>query len=99
MYTKHSACHWLVNFSLRLANLVRPTRPWCILTSDKHSTVWDQDRTLFDFNFQAMKIAPKECFDAAAKEKLEDGQYLEVHFLPHWKTEMQASNKWADLSI
>src|SRR5262245_22211549 len=35
-YVKHTACHWLTNFSLRLAQLVAPGRPWQILTSDRH---------------------------------------------------------------
>ena len=38
---KHAACHWLVNFALELAQLVEPDRKWRIITSDKHSTVWD----------------------------------------------------------
>ena len=43
-------CHWLVNFSLRLAERVDPDRPWRIITSDSHSTVWDGYDLLFDFN-------------------------------------------------
>src|SRR5690242_8047256 len=35
-YVKHAACHWAVNFSLRLAERVLPRRPWRILTSDRH---------------------------------------------------------------
>jgi hypothetical protein len=26
-YVKHAACHWLVNFNLRLAQLAEPARP------------------------------------------------------------------------
>jgi hypothetical protein len=40
-YTNHAACHWLVNFALTLAQLVEPQRPWRIITSREHSTVWD----------------------------------------------------------
>lgn len=64
-YVKHPACHWLVNFNLRLAQLVEPGREWRILTSDKHSTVWDGDRTLFDLNFLALGVPPDECFRLA----------------------------------
>jgi len=47
-YVKHAACHWLVNCTLRLATLVKPNQPWRIITSEKHSTVWDGGCTLFD---------------------------------------------------
>jgi hypothetical protein len=40
-YTKHGACHWLVNFTLRLAMLAIPSQTWRIITSDAHSTVWN----------------------------------------------------------
>jgi len=42
-YVKHAACHWLVNFAYTLAELAEPQMPWRIITSDKHSTVWDGD--------------------------------------------------------
>jgi hypothetical protein len=29
-YVKHGACHWLVNFNLRLAQLVAPRKQWRI---------------------------------------------------------------------
>src|SRR5262245_12737081 len=45
-YVKHSACHWVVNFALRLAMLVEPNREWRIITSGDHSTVWDGRDTL-----------------------------------------------------
>ena len=64
-YVRHAACHWLVNFTLKLAMLVLPYRPWRILTSVSHSTVWDGTNTLFDFNFQAMGIPARECHETA----------------------------------
>jgi hypothetical protein len=87
-YTKHAACHWLVNFNLRLAEHVEPTRAWRIITSDAHSTAWDGDRLLFDFNFQAMGIPPQECFDLAYKEELAPGKLRVAHLARHWKTEV-----------
>jgi hypothetical protein len=73
-YVKHSACHWLVNFNLRLAQLVEPNRPWRIVTSEKHSTVWDGEQTLFEFNFLALGIAPDECFALANVDHLPLGK-------------------------
>ena len=86
-YTKHSACHWLTNFSLRLAQLVEPNRQWRIITSQKHSTVWDGGSFLFDFNFQAMGISPKECFELAYEKELKPDELLQVHMAQHWKKE------------
>jgi hypothetical protein len=74
-YVKHAACHWLVNFTLELAQLVEPDRKWRILTSDKHSTVWDGEDTLFDFNFLALGIPPKQCFESAYEHELKPGQH------------------------
>jgi hypothetical protein len=61
-YVSCGACHWLVNTALRMATLVEPARPWRIITSDKHSTVWDGEEMLFEFNFQAFKESADECF-------------------------------------
>ena len=44
MYSCSLACHWLVNFNLKLAMLVEPKKQWRILTSDHHLTVWDGTR-------------------------------------------------------
>jgi hypothetical protein len=68
-----------VNFSLRLAMLVEPDKPWRIITSEKHSTVWDGGNTLFDFNFQALGIDPNECFETAFEEELKPGKYVRVY--------------------
>jgi hypothetical protein len=83
-YVKHSACYWLVNFNLRLAQLAEPRRPWCILTSDEHSTVWDGDQTLFDFNFLALGVAPEECFRLANRRQLKPGRELKVYLAEHF---------------
>lgn len=80
-YVKHAACHWIVNFSLRLATLAEPDREWRIVSSQEHSTVWDGDKTLFDFNFQAMGISAAECWKAAIKENiiLKPGKYRKTY--------------------
>lgn len=83
-YVKHAACHWLVNFNLRLAQLVEPARPWRIVTSQEHSTVWDGEQTLFDFNFLALGVPPQECFKLANKRQLKAGKELRVYLAEHW---------------
>ncbi len=86
-YTKHAACYWLVNFNLHLATLVEPAKPWRIITSEKHSTVWDGSDTLFDFNFQAFGIDPNECFETAFEKELKPGKYLRVHLAENFQNE------------
>jgi hypothetical protein len=77
----------LVNFTLRLAQMVEPRRRWRIITSREHSTVWDGEELLFDFNFQAMGIAPPECFKLAHKRELKLGEFLIVHKATHHSKE------------
>src|SRR5262245_59809961 len=77
-YVKKGACHWLVNFNLWLAQLVEPDRHWRIITSDRHSTVWDGRDTLFDFNFLALGVPADECFELAHGNELRPGQFLDV---------------------
>lgn len=72
-YACMMACHWLVDFNLRLASLVLPEREWRVLTSDEHSTVWDGDKMLFEFNFLLLGIAPQECFASALFLELPPG--------------------------
>jgi hypothetical protein len=79
-YTCGGACHWLVNFALRLAMLVEPRTPWRIVTSSRHSTVWDRANTVFDFNWQAMGIDAAECLTLARKKELQPGQFLKTYF-------------------
>jgi hypothetical protein len=83
-YVKHSACHWLVNFNLRLAEIVEPGRQWRIVTSEDHSTVWDGNDTLFDINFLALGIHPDECFRLANQKHLPPGKELKVYFANHY---------------
>jgi hypothetical protein len=85
-YTQSGSCHWLVNFNLKLATLVEPQTPWRIVMSDKHSTVWDGERTLFEFNFLAFGIPAQECFDLAFEdgEVLPPGKFRRTYRLAHW---------------
>jgi hypothetical protein len=89
-YVCHGACHFLVDFNLRLAMLVAPDRPWRILNNSKatfdptvgrdtygHSTVWDGADTLFDLNFLALGVEPDEAFATASGDlELPPGKYL-----------------------
>jgi hypothetical protein len=88
-YVKHAACHWLVNFALELAQLVEPNRKWRIISSDKHSTVWDGENTLFGFNFLALGISPKECFELAYEHELKPGQHGKCGYADHYTVEMK----------
>jgi hypothetical protein len=54
------------------------------VTSDKHSTVWDGDQTLFDFNFLALGVAPDECFRLADERRLAPGKELRVYVAKHF---------------
>ena len=84
-YVKQGACHWLVNFACRLANLAEPKQTWRIVTSENHSTVWDGHQTLFEFNFQAMGISAPECWKFAIDKckVLQPGQYCKTYFADH----------------
>jgi hypothetical protein len=73
-YVCHGACHWIVNFALRLASLAEPNHKWRIISSDKHSTVWDGFHVLFDVNFQALGVPAHECYLLA----MQDGCVLPV---------------------
>ncbi|MCE9567287.1 MAG: hypothetical protein K8U57_35240 [Planctomycetes bacterium] len=96
-YVKHSACHWTVNFALRIANLAEPQRPWRIISSQAHSTVWDGQETLFDFNFQALGVTPDECFSVANQgSHLAVGEYLPVFFADHYSIAQDAGEFYPD---
>jgi hypothetical protein len=86
-YTCWGTCHWLVNFNLRLAMLVKPEVLWRIIASKQHSTVWDGENTLFEFSFQAMGIPPQECFKLAYETELEPGRYGTIDLALHWIVE------------
>jgi hypothetical protein len=88
-YTKHSACHWLVNFNLCVALRALPYKQWRILTSQKHSTVWDGKGLLFDFNLQAMGVPAEASFALANEEELRPGQQLEVDFANYWTDDLR----------
>jgi hypothetical protein len=80
-YIQLGSCHWLVNFNLKLATLVEPQARWRIVTSDEHSTVWDGEQTVLDFNSLAVGIPAQECFDLAFKNGrvLRPGKFMRTY--------------------
>jgi hypothetical protein len=78
-----------VNFNMTLAQLVVPDRPWCILTSDRHSTCYDGKDTLFDFNFCALGIPAEEAYELATEgpnaEQLAPGKLLQTYLAGDWQ--------------
>jgi hypothetical protein len=88
-YTKHAACHWLVNFNLKLTTLVDPQRAWRILASEKHSTVWDSLETLFECNLLAFGAQAQECFDLAflGGQVLLPGKFIRTYYAQHYSKE------------
>lgn len=90
-YTKHAACHWIANFTLRLAMLVEPKQPWRIITSEKHTTVWNGKGVIFDFNFQAFGISATHCFESAYEDECPPGAYRRCYLAQHWRHEMAQS--------
>jgi len=75
-YACHSACHWVADLALFVASKHSPHIQWRIITSQKHSTVWNGCKTrpvLFDINFSAIGISPSEAWILATK----DGEVLE----------------------
>jgi len=75
-WVTHSACHWLVGLNLFVAQRAEPGRAWRIVTSDKHSTVWDGEQTLFDNNFLSLGVPAAEAWELAADQP--DSQELPV---------------------
>ncbi len=89
-YVKHAACHWLVNFALRLATLAVPARSWRVVTSQEHSTVWDGRATLFDLQYSAFGVPPEKCWEVASGGAvLAPGEYLNVEPALHWREEVR----------
>lgn len=79
-YACHGACHWLVDLCLYVAQTAYPDIPWRIVSSSKHSTVWNGDirnPVLFDVNFLAMGNSAKEALKTARRgRELKPGRIL-----------------------
>jgi hypothetical protein len=82
-YVARHACHWLVNFYLKLANLAEPQQRWRIIHSERHSSVWDGSYTLFDPTFLAYGVEPWDCFSRAYEKELSPGRPKKVMYAGH----------------
>ena len=82
-YVCSGACHWTVNLNLFVAMKVQPDLPWCIVTSSKHSTVWDGQKSIWDASFLAMGVPVAEAWKMASVmgRALQPGKFR-LHVLP-----------------
>lgn len=68
----HSACHWLVNLNLWLAEHYDSKQPWRIAASYDHSLAWNGDTkkpVLFDLNYLGLGISAEEAWEQAIHGK------------------------------
>ena len=87
-YVSYYACFWLVNFNLHLAQLMEPHRPWRIVWSEEHATVWDGDWTLFDLNFIALEVSTEDCWQLANVHHLAVGERYRPGYPVYWRDEV-----------
>ncbi len=82
-YVCAQACHFLVDLNLYAAINAFPNHQWRIVTQRHHSTVWNGDcknPVLFDMNFLAIGICPKQAWKTASKGRmLKPGKPLNWH--------------------
>jgi hypothetical protein len=80
-----------VNVSLRLAMLAEPRRPWRIVTSARHSTVWNGGDVLFDIHFCGLGISAARAWALAALEpdtrRLSPGTPAQLYFANDYPTD------------
>lgn len=74
------ACHWVNNIGMLVAKFALPKHDWRIVTSNKHTTVWDGKDTLFDLNFLALGVSVERCWELASQQ--EDSEILPVGLVP-----------------
>lgn len=99
-YVKFGACHWLVNFNLELAKLVLPDESWVIVSSERHSTVWNGKDLIFEFNFQAFGISADDCFSIAKTNGriLKIGRHKKCKELEFWLEEIAREKAECELN-
>ena len=56
-------CHWLVAGNLWVAQQAWPDRPWRIVSTAHHTTVWDGYKLIFDLTYLALEVPVKECWE------------------------------------
>lgn len=68
-YTCHSACHWLSQPNLLVAQRLFPEINWSIASGPYHTTVLaPEERLLFDFNYVALEVPPVKAIQLLLKE-------------------------------
>jgi len=96
-YVCHSACHWVVDLALFVAQSCFPSVDWRIITSQKHTTVWNGDcekPVLFDINFSALGVEASEALKLAAKgRELKVGKYLKNYL--HGQSNVSQAGRFA----
>lgn len=75
-YAFPGACHWVVNGYLRLISLAEPERPWRIISSQRDSTVWDGDKTIFDITYYVFEQPAQDAFRFSFLHELMPDEYL-----------------------
>lgn len=80
-YVCHSACHWVADMCLYVAQIADPKTPWRVVSSQKHSTVWNGDMerpVLFDTNFLALGVSAPDALRLASRggRALKPAQWL-----------------------
>jgi hypothetical protein len=95
-YTLDLCCHWLVNSSLRLAQLVLPDRPWRIVYSRQNHTVFDGRDTLFDLEglslYGSADLAFEFAFGLFGRE-LAPGVYLPTKYAEHFQIDVERKKR------
>jgi hypothetical protein len=85
-YVKGGWCHNSVNMCMEVLNQhnlrTRDKRDWRIVTSPKHSTIWDGHNTLFDLQYLAFGFPVEQAYEEAFID--EESKILPVgEFLDH----------------
>ncbi len=91
-YVKRGASHWTVNFYLKVAMIVEPGRPWHIIRTLSHSSVWDCENTVFDiYGMAFFERGAPESFIRAVRgtnmQELKPGELLKT-YPPATKTKL-----------
>lgn len=68
-YTCHSACHWLSQPNLLVAQRLFPDINWSIASGPYHTTVLaPEERLLFDLNYLALEVPPIKAIELLLRE-------------------------------
>lgn len=87
-YACYRACHWVADMCLFVAISSEPGFPWRIISSEKHTVVWNgllEFPILFDINFSAMGVPAKESWALAhgkGSKTLDPWQWHKDYLIP-----------------